>query len=94
MTSNFIIFYFRPYLVGVLTPNRSLNEWRIVFWIAFAVFNVTNLVYIIWASGEVQPWNDGIPVSKSRSTEEASISDDDFEPPSRKIEELKRDSLK
>jgi ACS family sodium-dependent inorganic phosphate cotransporter len=32
-------------------------EWRIVFWIAFGVFMVTNAVYIIWASGEVQPWN-------------------------------------
>lgn len=50
--------------MGVLTPNQSLNEWRIVFWIVFAVFNVTNVVYIIWASGEVQPWNKGkIPKS-------------------------------
>jgi ACS family sodium-dependent inorganic phosphate cotransporter len=46
-----------PSLVGVMTPNRLLIEWRTVFWIAFGVFNVTNLVYILGASGEVQPWN-------------------------------------
>lgn len=34
-----------------------LSEWRTVFWIAFGVFNVTNLAYILGASGEVQPFN-------------------------------------
>ncbi|GLG96910.1 hypothetical protein R5R35_000893 [Gryllus longicercus] len=47
-----------PYLVGVLTPNSTLQEWRLVFWIAFGVFMGTNLVYVFTASGEVQPWND------------------------------------
>jgi hypothetical protein len=84
---------FSPYLVGVLTPNRSLSEWRIVFWIAFVVFNVTNIVYIIWASGEVQPFNDGY-VSKASDQENASTSEEEFEPPMKKIEDLKRDSLK
>lgn len=46
-----------PYLVGVLTPNTTLYEWRTVFWMTFGVFNVTNLFYIIWASGEVQAFN-------------------------------------
>ena len=32
-------------------------QWRTVFWIAFGVFMVTNLAYILWASGETQPWN-------------------------------------
>jgi MFS transporter, ACS family, solute carrier family 17 (sodium-dependent inorganic phosphate cotransporter), other len=40
-----------PALVGIMTPNSSLSEWRAVFWIAFVIFNVTNLIYIIWASG-------------------------------------------
>ncbi|XP_035775354.1 putative inorganic phosphate cotransporter isoform X1 [Anopheles albimanus] len=54
-----------PYVVGVMTPNHTLEEWRIVFWISFAIFNVTNLVYIIWASGEVQPWNTPHLMNKS-----------------------------
>jgi ACS family sodium-dependent inorganic phosphate cotransporter len=62
-----------PYLVGVLTPNTSLYEWRVVFWIAFGVFNVTNVVYIIWASGEIQPFND--PELLRRSKESLANSD-------------------
>lgn len=37
-----------------------LHEWRLVFWVTFVVFVVTTIVYVIWASGEVQPWNDPI----------------------------------
>ncbi|XP_017132353.1 sialin [Drosophila elegans] len=48
-----------PYLVGVMTPNATMMEWRIVFWVAFAVLFITAIVYCIWASGEVQPFNDG-----------------------------------
>ncbi|XP_016964204.1 putative inorganic phosphate cotransporter [Drosophila biarmipes] len=46
-----------PYLVGVMTPNASLLEWRLVFWVAFGVLCVTAVIYCIWASGEVQPFN-------------------------------------
>ncbi|KAJ6646401.1 putative inorganic phosphate cotransporter [Pseudolycoriella hygida] len=46
-----------PYIVGVMTPNSSLTEWRAVFWISFGIFVSTTVVYVLWASGEVQPWN-------------------------------------
>lgn len=46
-----------PYVVGVLTPNATLLEWRIVFWISFAVFAASTVVYTIWASGETQAFN-------------------------------------
>lgn len=36
---------------------RSLDEWRTVFWLAFGIFHVTNLVYVVYASGDIQPWN-------------------------------------
>nr|XP_023026033.1 putative inorganic phosphate cotransporter isoform X2 [Leptinotarsa decemlineata] len=48
---------FTPYLAGALTENHTLKEWRTVFWISFAVFNVTNLVYCFFGSGEEQKWN-------------------------------------
>ncbi|XP_058815568.1 putative inorganic phosphate cotransporter isoform X1 [Topomyia yanbarensis] len=54
-----------PYVVGIMTPNHSLEEWRIVFWISFAIFHVTNLMYVLWASGEVQPWNTPHLMNKS-----------------------------
>lgn len=41
-----------PYVVGVMTPNSAISEWRMVFWIAFIVFIVTTVVYVFWASGE------------------------------------------
>ncbi|CAD6999510.1 unnamed protein product [Ceratitis capitata] len=47
-----------PSLVGLMTPNASLLEWRLVFWVAFGVLVVTAFVYVIWASGEVQDFND------------------------------------
>ena len=47
-----------PYVVGILAPNQTLTEWRLVFWIIFAVTVVTNVVFVLFASGEVQEWND------------------------------------
>ncbi|XP_046751158.1 putative inorganic phosphate cotransporter [Diprion similis] len=47
-----------PYMVGVLTPNQTLPEWRIIFWITFALYVVSVTMYNIWADGEVQYWND------------------------------------
>ncbi|XP_018804536.1 PREDICTED: putative inorganic phosphate cotransporter [Bactrocera latifrons] len=47
-----------PSLVGLMTPNASLLEWRLVFWVAFGVLVITAIVYVIWASGEVQDFND------------------------------------
>ncbi|XP_046750564.1 putative inorganic phosphate cotransporter [Diprion similis] len=47
-----------PYAVGVLTPNQTFSEWRIVFWITFVANFVAILIYDLWASGEVQYWND------------------------------------
>lgn len=36
----------------------TLLEWRTVFWISFAVIMATNIIYVIFASAKVQPWND------------------------------------
>ncbi|XP_014223284.1 sialin-like [Trichogramma pretiosum] len=55
-----------PYLVGVLAPNQTLSEWRIVFWIVFCVFLFTNTVFLLCASGDVQKWNDPAFLNKER----------------------------
>ncbi|XP_069685198.1 putative inorganic phosphate cotransporter isoform X2 [Periplaneta americana] len=57
-----------PYLVGVLTPNSTIQEWRIVFWVVLGVFFVTNVIFIILGSGELQPWNN--PNTMRGGTEE------------------------
>ncbi|XP_067000244.2 putative inorganic phosphate cotransporter isoform X2 [Anabrus simplex] len=58
-----------PYLVGVLTPNSLLLEWRVVFWISFGVFFVTNLVFVLTASGDVQPWNNPLLMKEGNEEE-------------------------
>lgn len=47
-----------PYLVGILTPNSTMLEWRLVFIIAVIVLVSTNIVYLVLGSGQVQPWNE------------------------------------
>lgn len=49
---------FAPYIVGLLTPNQTIGEWRVVFWIGFAVAVSCNLCFLLYASAEVQEWND------------------------------------
>lgn len=46
-----------PYVVGVLTTNRSAEEWRIVFWLMALVSVLTNMVFIIFGSCSLQNWN-------------------------------------
>ncbi|XP_022911273.1 putative inorganic phosphate cotransporter [Onthophagus taurus] len=46
-----------PYLVGALTSGHTVQEWRVVFFISLGVFIVTNIVYVLFASGEEQWWN-------------------------------------
>ncbi|XP_039754043.1 putative inorganic phosphate cotransporter isoform X1 [Pararge aegeria] len=56
-----------PYLIGLLTPNSTLKEWRVAFWVCLAVLVFTNIVYLIFAKGEQLWWDDvkrhGYPVS-------------------------------
>ncbi|CAH0564298.1 unnamed protein product [Brassicogethes aeneus] len=46
-----------PSIVGHLTPQHTMTQWRTVFWISFAVFSVTSVIYTFFASGEEQWWN-------------------------------------
>lgn len=47
-----------PIIVGELAPDSTNSQWRLVFWIVLCVFFITNIIFVIWASGEVQYWND------------------------------------
>ncbi|XP_037042766.1 putative inorganic phosphate cotransporter [Bradysia coprophila] len=74
-----------PYIVGVLTPNSLMNEWRIVFWTAFVIFALTSVIYGIWASGELQPWNN---LEKETLAEGGDVSNKSVENVKEKLEEL------
>jgi len=35
-----------------------MEEWRDVFWLSAAILIATNLVFLQFGSGNVQPWNE------------------------------------
>ncbi|XP_047994928.1 putative inorganic phosphate cotransporter [Leguminivora glycinivorella] len=47
-----------PFLIGLLTPDSTVSQWRVAFWVCFAVLVGTNVVYCIWLDGEQQWWDD------------------------------------
>ncbi|GBP29673.1 Putative inorganic phosphate cotransporter [Eumeta japonica] len=47
-----------PYLIGLLTPQSTLKQWRIAFWVCLAILVITNIIYLIWAKGEQLWWDD------------------------------------
>ncbi|CAH4029405.1 unnamed protein product [Pieris brassicae] len=47
-----------PYLIGLLTPDQTISQWRIAFWTVCAVLVATNIIYVIWGTGEPQWWDD------------------------------------
>ncbi|KAL5233845.1 hypothetical protein ACI65C_001255 [Semiaphis heraclei] len=47
-----------PYIVGIMVPNSSMEEWRDVFWLSAAILIATNLLFLQYGSGNVQPWNE------------------------------------
>ncbi|CAH1397961.1 unnamed protein product [Nezara viridula] len=66
-----------PYLTGILTPNSTLLEWRLVFWISFAVIMGSNMAYLIMGTADTQWWNDPDQVrnynnGKEKNNEQAS----------------------
>lgn len=60
-----------PMTVGALTNNRqTFEQWDKVFYIAAAIFIANAVFYLIFASGEVQPWNDQETEEERRSKEQ------------------------
>ncbi|XP_045529484.1 putative inorganic phosphate cotransporter [Pieris brassicae] len=47
-----------PYLIGLLTPNSTLKQWRVAFWVCFVVLFVTNFVFVIYGKGQQEWWDD------------------------------------
>lgn len=65
-----------PYVVGILTPNQTLSEWHLVFWIVFTVFVASNLIYLVWGSAELQEWNDPAFLMKEKKVNEGGAGND------------------
>lgn len=50
---------------------HTVTEWRTVFWISFAIFIATSVVYALFGSGEEQWWND--PTKTDKNTTQISL---------------------
>ncbi|XP_049816102.1 vesicular glutamate transporter 1-like isoform X1 [Schistocerca nitens] len=48
-----------PILTGYIVPNRTKDEWRVVFFISSTIYFCGSIFYGIFASGERQPWANG-----------------------------------
>uniref|UniRef100_A0A1B6JRD3 Major facilitator superfamily (MFS) profile domain-containing protein n=1 Tax=Homalodisca liturata TaxID=320908 RepID=A0A1B6JRD3_9HEMI len=50
--------FFSAFMVGQLTyQNQTYGQWIIVFWILACTYVCGGLVFLIFGSGELQPWN-------------------------------------
>lgn len=65
-----------------------MSEWRIVFWTAFVIFALTSVIYGIWASGDMQPWNNP---EKERLEEDGVIDEKSVENVKEKIEQIEEE---
>ncbi|KAK6624061.1 hypothetical protein RUM44_010919 [Polyplax serrata] len=67
-----------PVIVALLAPTQTVDEWRLVFWVTLGINAVTGLVYLIYGSGELQPWNEyGFETNKEEKEDEKEIENKD-----------------
>uniref|UniRef100_A0A1B0EX68 Permease of the major facilitator superfamily protein n=1 Tax=Lutzomyia longipalpis TaxID=7200 RepID=A0A1B0EX68_LUTLO len=45
-----------PFLTGVITKDRTKEQWQIVFFITSGIYCVGCVIYWFFSSGELQPW--------------------------------------
>lgn len=62
----------QPYIIGLIAKDQTLPQWRTVFYLTCGVLIVTNAVFVIFGSGEVQPWNDTRTVKDSEEESDKS----------------------
>ncbi|XP_071443502.1 sialin-like isoform X2 [Hetaerina americana] len=67
-----------PYIIGLLTTEHTLEEWRTVFYISIAILMITNAVFVATVSGETQIWNN-YDTSPPEITKELSCDPGQFE---------------
>ncbi|KAF8787064.1 Sialin like protein [Argiope bruennichi] len=68
-----------PKVIGLLTENNeTLNQWRIIFMIAVAVYIVTGLLFVLFGSAKSQKWGLNIEPELSVTEKEDKINDVDL----------------
>ncbi|KIH61815.1 hypothetical protein ANCDUO_07906 [Ancylostoma duodenale] len=60
-----------PMVTSALTPNGSQKEWQIVLWLCAGILAAGALIFVLFATGEVQEW--------AKHKQEESAKDTDLE---------------
>ncbi|XP_046405543.1 sialin [Ischnura elegans] len=72
--------FLSTFMVGSLTfNNQTYAQWKIVFWILAGVYGVGSLVFLIFGTGELQPWNSPDYLKGGKPTAVSVNDDDDVE---------------
>lgn len=59
-----IVSFVAPVVVGVMTDEKqTLGQWQKVFWICVPMYAFTEVFYLAFSSGSIQPWNDRVKAS-------------------------------
>ncbi|KAH7728881.1 Major facilitator superfamily [Aphelenchoides avenae] len=45
-----------PILVGILAPDNTISEWRMVFFVVFGILLLSNVAFCFLCSAEAEPW--------------------------------------
>ncbi|KAL8574081.1 hypothetical protein ACOMHN_061543 [Nucella lapillus] len=48
--------FLAPIAIGIITRDQTQGQWRTVFFISAAIYAFGTIFYIIFGSGELQPW--------------------------------------
>lgn len=57
-----------PYVVGIIIAEQNTSEeWKVIFFISVAIYLFGCVIYLIFASGDVQPWAYGCVRRKSKA---------------------------
>ncbi|RUS78950.1 hypothetical protein EGW08_013291 [Elysia chlorotica] len=60
-------------LVSHLPDNEHFNKWTVVFWINAGIAIFSSVFYLVFASGELQPWGDGEETKELNPSKHSSI---------------------
>ncbi|KAF3423458.1 hypothetical protein E2986_10536 [Frieseomelitta varia] len=46
-----------PIVCNMIVYEKNVNQWNVVFYLAAAIYVLGNLIFIVFGSSEIQPWN-------------------------------------
>ncbi|XP_046579539.1 uncharacterized transporter slc-17.2-like [Haliotis rubra] len=74
---SFAAYSIAPLSVSYIVPDRTREQWSIVFFISAGIYVVAAVLFIIFGSGELQAWADNSAPTKKSEINEAYIKDMD-----------------